>query len=97
MQRTVEDFMRVVRHTMKVNRTFGLSDFIFTLSSDSWVAVQSDYTPFFPPGFGTGQLRRSINAYRMPSLSDQLLSPRYCALPDILRSCLTVDVYKTAC
>ena len=34
---------------------------------------------------------RSINACRMPSLSDPTLDARSCALPDILRSCLTVD------
>ena len=34
---------------------------------------------------------RSINACRMPSLSDPTLDPRSCAIPDMLRSCLTVD------
>lgn len=40
----IEEFMRVVGHTMKA------------LNSDSWVAVQIDYMPFFPPGFGVGQV-----------------------------------------
>lgn len=34
---------------------------------------------------------RSINACRMPSLSNPLLNPRHCAMPEILKSCLTVD------